>query len=322
MTNSRNLSIDLIKVVAMLGVMCLHTEMSFYENPMAQCLYMTAVVSIPLFFMVSGYLLYGKSPVGLDYSARKIYGILRFVVIVASFFWLLSGMRHGEPYLRYVIGGFFQRGQFGLFWYFGAMMILYALLPISQRIYNGHPRIFIALTVGLGVLANAIFAANFLDEHIENSTIQTFRLWNWLFYFNLGGIVRRYHVKTNAKVVILLFVASYLFQYFLTPKMPTVYCEYFYCSLPVMALCFFLFAYLSYVDESKLKHIVGGGKLFLPCYALHIFVIGKTEHLFHQYVYSQFPFSAPLYWVLVATITMTISWIVMKIPYMNKVFRI
>ncbi len=264
MSNSRNLSIDLVKVVAMLGVMCLHTEMSFYENLIAQCLYMSGVISIPLFFMVSGYLLYGKKPVGFDYSVRKIWGILRFVLIVASFFWLLTGVRHGEPYLRYVIGGFLQKGQLGLFWYFGAMMILYALLPISQRIYNGHPRTFIALTVGLGVLANAIFAANFLDIHIENRTIQTFRLWNWLFYFNLGGIVRRYHVKSNAKVVILLFVANYLFQYFLTPMMPTVYCEYFYGFMPVMALCLFIFAYLSQVDESKLKHIVGGQNCSFP----------------------------------------------------------
>lgn len=264
MEKTRNLSIDLIKVVAMLGVMCLHTEMSFYENPIAQCLYMSAVISIPLFFMVSGYLLYGKSQVGIDYSARKIWGILRFVFIVASFFWLVSGMRHGESYLRYVIGGFLQRGQFGLFWYFGAMMMLYALLPISQRIYKAHPRVFIVLTIVLGLLSNAIFVANFFDIHIENRTIQTFRMWNWLFYFNLGGIVRRYHVKSNAVVVILLFVANYLFQYFLTPMMPTVYCEYFYCSLPVMALCIFLFAYLSNMKVSKLKLVMGGVNYSCP----------------------------------------------------------
>lgn len=260
MNNQRNLSIDLIKVVAMLGVMCLHTEMSFYENPIAQCLYMTAVISIPLFFMVSGYLLYGKNQVGLDYSVRKVWGILRFVLIVTTFFWLVSGVRHGEPYLKYVLGGFLQRGQFGLFWYFGAMMILYVLLPKLQYIYNAHPRIFIAFTVFLGFMANAIFAANFLGINIENKTIQTFRLWNWLFYFNLGGIIRRYQVKSNAVVVILLFVANYIFQYFLTPMMPTVYCEYFYCSLPIMALCFFLFTYLSNVDESKLRYVRGGGK--------------------------------------------------------------
>ena len=322
MEQSRNLSIDFIKVVAMLGVMCLHTEICFYENPFAQCLYMSAVISIPLFFMVSGWLLYGKSPVGIDYSARKIWGILRFVLIISTFFWLVSGVRHGVPYLKYVFGGLLQKGGLYVFWYFGAMIILYALLPISQRIYKNYPRAFIALTAVLGILSNAIFAANFFGVHIENNTIQTFRLWNWLFYFNLGGLLRRYHVKSNAVLVISLFVANYLFQYFLTPMMLTVNNEYFYGSLPVMALCLFLFAWLSNVEGSKLKYIMGGADLFLPCYVFHIYVIGHTEPLFRQYVYSQVPFAVPLYWVMVAAITMALSWVVMKIPYMDRIFKI
>lgn len=74
----RLLSLDFIKLFAMFGVICLHTEMNFYENPLAQFLYMTAVVSIPLFFMTSGYLLYGKQSVDYHYSAHKIVGIFAF----------------------------------------------------------------------------------------------------------------------------------------------------------------------------------------------------------------------------------------------------
>lgn len=94
----RLLSLDFIKLFAMFGVICLHTEMNFYENPLAQFLYMTAVVSIPLFFMTSGYLLYGKQSVDYHYSAHKIVGILRFVAIMTITFWLLTGMRHGESF--------------------------------------------------------------------------------------------------------------------------------------------------------------------------------------------------------------------------------
>lgn len=36
----RLLSLDFIKLFAMFGVICLHTEMNFYENPLAQFLYM------------------------------------------------------------------------------------------------------------------------------------------------------------------------------------------------------------------------------------------------------------------------------------------
>ncbi len=213
-------------------------------------------------------------------------------------------------------------GRFGLFWYFGAMMILYALLPLTHRLYQNQPKFFLALTVALGILSNAIFIANFFNFHIENGTIQTFRLWNWLFYFNLGGIVRRSVVKSNIFLVGLLFVTNYLFQLYLTPLMPTKFCEYFYCSLPVMLLVFFLFSYIVKLDECKIGWVYGGGRLFLPCYVFHVFAIEKTEPLFRQYIYNITPYSAPLFWVIVATTTILLSWLIMKIPYMDKVFRI
>ena len=106
---NRLLSLDLIKLIAMFGVVCLHTEMSFYDNPIAQFLYMTAVVSIPLFFMTSGYLLYGKSCVGCKYSIRKIIGIIRFVAIITVAFWLIYGCRHGESFLQFTIGSLLQK---------------------------------------------------------------------------------------------------------------------------------------------------------------------------------------------------------------------
>ena len=63
MGNNRNLSIDLIKIIAMLSVVGLHSTCDFI-NPekfgMANILYRTFVVAIPLFFMVSGFLLLGR----------------------------------------------------------------------------------------------------------------------------------------------------------------------------------------------------------------------------------------------------------------------
>lgn len=92
--NHRLLSLDLIKLVAIFCVMCLHTKMSFYDNSVARFLYMTAVVAIPMFLMASGYLLYGMESVDYHYACRKIVGILRFIAIVTIAFWLLLGLRH------------------------------------------------------------------------------------------------------------------------------------------------------------------------------------------------------------------------------------
>lgn len=256
----RLLSLDFIKLFAMFGVICLHTEMSFYENPLAQFLYMTAVVSIPLFFMVSGYLLYGKKSASYRYSLHKIGGILRFVAIMTVAFWLLTGMRHGDSFLLFTVGSFFQKGKMGIYWYFGAMIILYALFPMLHAMYVRYQKTFIAVTIALCVLSNVIFISKFFGYQIEEDTIQTFRLWNWLFYFNLGGILRKHKMKSNLVMVIILFAFNYLFQYEITPMMPTIYCEYFYCSLPVMLLSFCLFTYITKIDNSKLQFVSGGGK--------------------------------------------------------------
>ena len=65
-----------------------------------------------------------------------------------------------------------------------------------------------------------------------------------------------------------------------------------------------------------------GGKLFLPCYTFHIFIIGKTMGKFEQYIYSISDYTAPLFWIIVVILTVIISWLIMKLPYMDRIFRI
>lgn len=58
----RNQSIDLIKIMAMCLVICLHTTHQYLTsgiNDIIFVLYNTSAIAIPLFFMVSGFLLIG-----------------------------------------------------------------------------------------------------------------------------------------------------------------------------------------------------------------------------------------------------------------------
>ena len=181
---------------------------------------------------------------------------------------------------------------------------------------------FFAITVLLFFIANGIFVANFVGVHIEQNSIQTFRLWNWIFYFNVGGLVRRYKPRIHCWHIVLLVFVNYSFQYCLTPMMPTIYCEFFYSSIPVMLLSLSLFSYLLNISNNRLQMINGGGKFFLPVYTFHIYIIGKTEGLFEQYVYSLSSYTAPLFWLLVSLLSVILAWIVMKVPYMDKIFRI
>ena len=263
--SERNLSLDVIKTLAMFGVMCLHTQIQYYDNPIARFMYMTAVVSIPLFFMTSGYLMFGKTSVDYKYSIRKMLGILRFVAIVTIVYWIVIARRHGSSFLNTTLGSLLQRGGMGVFWYFGAMLIIYALLPILYRMYTLHPKMFQVFTATLGISSVGIFCLNFIGLNIEQHTIQNFRMWNWLFYFCLGGVVRRHSFKINGYIVLLLFIANYLLQYYLTPLMPNKYCEYFYPCLLTMFLVFATFVWGIGLKLNKLIIILswgGGGDVF------------------------------------------------------------
>lgn len=82
----RNQSIDLIKIIAMYMVLMLHTGVARhfatnYDYTSVPEVYMVAGIAIPLFFMVSGFLLANRL-VDWKYSFSKIIGILRFTFII------------------------------------------------------------------------------------------------------------------------------------------------------------------------------------------------------------------------------------------------
>ena len=70
----RNQSIDLIKIIAMIMVIGLHVNIGRLDNPIAFVISRTSGIAIPLFFMVSGFLLWGRKD-NVKYSLKKIFNI-------------------------------------------------------------------------------------------------------------------------------------------------------------------------------------------------------------------------------------------------------
>lgn len=326
MGQKRLLSIDLIKVVAMCAVMCLHTQYAYSgASPLAHFLYISAVVAIPLFFMTSGWLLLGRSDTDCKYAVRKICGILRFVTIITVLWYAVSGYRHHTGLLNTTVGSLFQRGPMSVFWYFGAMIIIYALLPYLNILYREHFRSFISVVFTSFIIASVIFVLNISNGiHIEQHTIQTFRLWNWLFYFCIGGALKKYAIHVSWLLVAFMFAANYLFQMQMLPYMDTQFCEYFYPSLPVMALSIVLFAALRDIDGKWLVSVIGGGKIFLPCYTIHLFLIGSTQNYFEKIFPDCLGIDAEAlcFWLFICIISISLSWLIMRIPFMDRIFRI
>lgn len=265
MKQERLLPIDLIKVVAMCAVMCLHTQYAYYNeiSTLAHFLYISAVVAIPLFFMTSGYLLLGRSNIDYKYAGKKIFGILRFVAIISVAWYAVFSYRHHIGFLGTTVGSLFQKGGMWVFWYFGAMIIIYALLPWINRLYTGHFKSFAYFVAAMFVTATIVFVLNISNDiHIEQHTIQTFRLWNWLLYFCIGGILRKRNFRVSWLAVIALFAINYLFQIQMQPFIDSMSCEFFYPSIPVMVLSIALFVKLKSINSRYLIFVNEGGVRF------------------------------------------------------------
>lgn len=88
----REVGLDLIKVLACLGVVALHTiypEKGFINRIIT----LLAVTSIPLFFVASGYLMFQRESLDYKYALRKILRIL-----LVCFAWELL---HAVAYFMY-----------------------------------------------------------------------------------------------------------------------------------------------------------------------------------------------------------------------------
>ena len=92
-TRPRIAGLDVVKIIAMLSVVVSHAlnVLIAYKQDLAMstiCHSLTAG-GVPLFFMVSGYLLFGRNEVTPAYVCRKVYSIIRYIVAICLIYWAI-----------------------------------------------------------------------------------------------------------------------------------------------------------------------------------------------------------------------------------------
>ncbi|WP_354667140.1 hypothetical protein [uncultured Duncaniella sp.] len=144
-------------------------------------------------------------------------------------------------------------------------------------------------------------------------------MYNWLTYFMLGGLIKMVEFKIKSWLLILFFVvANYLSQLSLCGYMNSTASSFYYSSPIIMVLAVTILMTALRTQLSKDNRVIKVlSNLFLLTFILHSFFIGKvTSGL------GQLPMAALWIWVVVSLVTVTVSYLMMKIPYVNKIFRI
>ena len=184
--SNRNVNLDLVKVLASIGVVGLHAiGMVNYS------IYYFCDFAVPLFMMVNGYLMFNKSGITPAYAFTKILSLLKIVVCWNLLIILpVMVLRHKfvNP-IRLCVNCLFQKGYLWHFWYFGALIIIYLALPLIHHLIKNRPLLHLILVVIIVLISVTISIMSMVRGYsIQNYVPQTLRLWTWLMFFLFGGL--------------------------------------------------------------------------------------------------------------------------------------
>lgn len=315
----RVLFIDVVKILAMICVVGLHTLAG------VPFLYATCSMAIPLFFMATGYLMYDRD-YSWPYILRKLFRIVQYVVIANLVYWLIVWIGGGTVDVASALAGLSIWGEppFWHFWFFGSLLMVYMVFPLLKKYKSSHLPVLLALFLVLQV----IFLFNLSlhgDAPFEITIPQVLRLYTWVFYCLLGGVMKAFmHRLPSVRLwhVLCLFLLNGLFQYLLTPYVNDIRCEFFYVSFAVVICCVVIFKYISQYDydrEPVRRFISELSCLFLPVFTIHIFLINPVFDVVQPSVGL---LTRPVSWPIVTLISILISYLLMHIKYFNSLIRI
>lgn len=325
MPNDRNLSIDLVKIIAMYMVLMLHlgvhrsmcADFDYSQKPF---LYAISGIAIPLFFMVSGYLLSEKT-ITYKYILKKTWGIIRLCFLVCLLWNIINYFKQGVFNWDFPLC-FIQQGRFGHFWYFGAMIILYIFMHGILNILRKNAVVWLLL---LGMFCFFMFVMDYLYGIEKDYIIQTFRVWYWVFYFSLG-----IYIRLNPNVVhcvkcwylilaMILYVSSV--QLFNTRGI-----EFHFGDITCIAYAMSVFCMCLQKKQFRTEALIKVlSRCFLPIYVLHEILLGVL--VYHEpfisidgFLPNWVDFGAE--YILACLIISLIAIGIMKIPYSDRLFRI
>lgn len=186
MNGERNTNLDLIKSVACISVVGLHAvNMNNYT------LYYLFDCGVPLFFMVNGYLLLLREQAGYRYVLYKIAHILKVVVswnFLIAVPVLIFRQKLINPF-RMAFDSLLQKGYLWHFWFFGALILIYLILPVLHLLIYEKRRFHRAMCLALMCVCLCMSTLSMIKGYPLSMFVpQPLRLWTWLFYFLLGGL--------------------------------------------------------------------------------------------------------------------------------------
>ncbi|WP_158380936.1 acyltransferase [Clostridium pasteurianum] len=332
----RNIGLDLLKILGCFAVVVLHVagRSGYLLN---STLYYASSFAVPMFFMVNGNLLLNRNSLEYKYVIKKILNILLLVFswnILLCIVKLIWKHKFNNP-LFLTAENFIQKNYFWQFWFFGSLLLIYFILPIIYKYFKDNKNsIFITvffIIISLLIDFTSIFRSITGNSIIQIHIIQTFRLWTWLSYFLLGGLIGKNKIKDLLKKYINKYINMFMFifmtiiviiyQYNMAKYVYKIqYAEYFYDNIFTFVWLISLFLLLYRLDYLKLKNNIINtiSNNIMGIYIIHVTIIKIFTH-FYKFESS---LENILLIILVFMASFIVSFFINRFPLINILTKI
>lgn len=329
----RNCNLDLLRILACLAVIGLHTSDKdiFIVNTIV---YYFCGFAVPCFFMASGYILLQRGNINYSYVYKKYKQILSVVLlwgVVGGITSVIYGLYNNYDgifliikFIKFVFCGLLQKGFYWQLWFFGALLIVYAILPFIVSLKIKHKIIIWTICFIIGEVMQLISLE--MGVPVQKSIIQTFRVWTWLQYFILGGFIPLINEKIFSNIliylhglllivwtIIVLAYQCYIGSHVLNNNIIGVqYAEFFYDSILDIIWLTGIFTFFIRIKLSCTmnKYISMFAPLSMGIYIIHPMILNIVKH----FLIIDAPIKALYLFLLVMVIT---SAVVAMLYYRN-----
>ena len=326
--NTRNVNLDLIKCLACIGVVGLHSVGMVHYT-----IYYLCGISVPLFFMVNGYLMFSKDSLSCSYALRKIGALLRVVLcwnLLIMLPVLLFRHKLVNP-LSLCAKSLFQQGYLWHFWFLGSFMILDLLAPLLHRLlHRKKPALLITCGFFMVLCISISMLSMYRGYSIQMYVPQTLRLWTWLFYYLFGALCADLQVSKKFRlplwshglaVILLAVLNNFCIKKVGLYLVHSRLADLFYDNLTSIAwytVTFLFLLRLPLAREKTRALITSFATLTMGIYILHPVLLAGINVFFVPAAVS----GALALWGLLLVLSGILSYLIGKIPLVNLLIHL
>ncbi len=321
--------LDGIKTFALFLVFALHTQRGSLvtdqsNNPL---LFYAARCCMPLIFMVNGALILRKDSFSFSYYLRKIFEIIRALMISG----ILVGIYVGLVYhfsvfetLKEIIKGFLSYTPYAFLWFFYTFAVIYTILLFI------FPWLKKRIVLAVGILAiccigwslASLYSISKGGFFVQAIITQRFRIWTWLFYFCLGYYlsiqdVQKWNANTIRLMTCLMTAVCVIWQYWLCLCVTgQIESNYMYDDLIIMIWSALIF--VSFMLSPKMSSIMSRfAKYSYGAFLVHGFIID----FFQLRSEVTGVLESTMIWVILVAGSWILSWLLNRIPVIGRLFN-